>query len=208
MILSIQIGDKLYSLSIHARVSEMKTSVRGLEVVVGPDHRNMRSIDPGLFRGIGGVYVIQAANGLVKIGQSANVGTRYMEISTMAAEPCRLIGVIPCVDHLQVERELHEHFAAYRKHGEWFHLGANILVWLKGNFSDGIYAWDAFEAPRDIHQEADEMIMQNVMASRYAVTARNDEGFCPVCGEEVKPGATYCSKACKQAAYRFRKEQT
>lgn len=65
------------------------------------------------------VYFIEAANGLVKVGQSQSVTSRLEGLRTMSPIPLRLLGTVP--GGLELEQRLHRELAASRAHGEWFH---------------------------------------------------------------------------------------
>lgn len=65
------------------------------------------------------VYFFQArSGGAVKIGSTSNVRRRLGEVQTGHQEELRILGV--CRGGTRFEMELHERFAAYRLHGEWF----------------------------------------------------------------------------------------
>lgn len=64
------------------------------------------------------VYFIEAENGLIKIGYSANVALRLRALLTTSAAPLKLLGWLP--GDTQTERDLHDRFAYSRSHGEWF----------------------------------------------------------------------------------------
>lgn len=63
-------------------------------------------------------YFIQAGDGPVKIGSThGDPNRRLKELQTGSSEPLRLLGTL---DGAEWERELHERFAEWRLHGEWF----------------------------------------------------------------------------------------
>lgn len=68
---------------------------------------------------LAGVYFI-AGGGLVKIGRSVNVAQRLAAIQ--AASPVPVTVELVVAGSSRVEARLHEHFARYRRHGEWFDL--------------------------------------------------------------------------------------
>jgi hypothetical protein len=73
------------------------------------------------------VYAIEGA-GLVKIGRSVVPTYRLVALQSGSPVELKLRG---CVvgDH-RVERELHDRFAAYRRHGEWFSLSGIVADWV------------------------------------------------------------------------------
>lgn len=64
------------------------------------------------------VYFVEAENGLIKIGYSANVALRFRALLTTSAAPLKLLGWIPGTT--ATERDLHDKLEASRSHGEWF----------------------------------------------------------------------------------------
>ncbi len=65
------------------------------------------------------VYVVQADNGLIKIGSAFDIELRFDQIQCASPVPLRLAWW-----HLnggiKLEKWLHRHFRHYRSHGEWF----------------------------------------------------------------------------------------
>lgn len=57
--------------------------------------------------------------GMVKIGAASNPQNRLKELQTGSPEPLELVAVIRG-GGLKIEREMHELFAPFRSHGEWF----------------------------------------------------------------------------------------
>lgn len=65
------------------------------------------------------IYFIRAVNsGAIKIGVSNDPRRRLESMQTGSPEPLELLGVLP--GGVDEERRLHQRFAAYRIHGEWF----------------------------------------------------------------------------------------
>lgn len=75
------------------------------------------------------VYAIEGA-GLVKIGRA--VSPSYRMSTLQAGSPVKL-KFRGCVlgDH-RLERELHDRFSEYRRHGEWFSLVGIVADWVDG----------------------------------------------------------------------------
>lgn len=62
-------------------------------------------------------YIVKhPVTGLLKIGRSANAEGRIKSLETGAGAPLSTLALIPG----DVEQELHQRFAALRRHGEWF----------------------------------------------------------------------------------------
>lgn len=64
------------------------------------------------------VYVIQASNGAIKIGHSADPAQRIKTINLHSPLPCRLIAVLE--GKMKDELTFHRRFAEHRSHSEWF----------------------------------------------------------------------------------------
>lgn len=74
-------------------------------------------------------------DGLVKIGYSANVDRRMRQLRA------RLLAVMPGGPY--VEWQMHQLFAEYHAHGEWFHPGYGLVGFIEGlrddpEFSTGL----------------------------------------------------------------------
>src|SRR5262245_61294482 len=77
----------------------------------------------------GMVYVIHAqGTGRIKIGHSGNFGLRLSTLQTASPYPLVVVKKIRTADHATLEQQLHERFAAYRQHGEWFELPQDVLM--------------------------------------------------------------------------------
>lgn len=63
-------------------------------------------------------YVAPLDTNLVKIGVAAELPSRLRGIQTMSPVPLSLLAVEP--GNVDLERERHRQFAAFRQHGEWF----------------------------------------------------------------------------------------
>ncbi|MHC2481591.1 GIY-YIG nuclease family protein [Rhizobium leguminosarum] len=75
------------------------------------------------------VYAIEGA-GLVKIGRA--VAPEYRRVTLQSGSPVNLkLRGFVVGDH-RLERELHDRFAAYRRHGEWFSLIGIVAEWVDG----------------------------------------------------------------------------
>lgn len=75
------------------------------------------------------VYFIQGeATGLIKIGYSRNLLTRFSQLQTASADTLRLLARLR--GNQDRERELHARFAPWRKHGEWFEPAKPLLRYI------------------------------------------------------------------------------
>ena len=79
----------------------------------------------------GVVYLLQA-QGLqwIKIGWTANLERRLEGFRTASPLLLTLLRVIPTATPVALERQLHERYAAYRQHGEWFALPETLVAGL------------------------------------------------------------------------------
>jgi hypothetical protein len=64
------------------------------------------------------VYFIKRSNGLIKIGYSTNVDSRFRSLQNQAGERMQLLGKAP--GGRVLEKELHDLFKDLREIGEWF----------------------------------------------------------------------------------------
>lgn len=75
------------------------------------------------------VYAVEGA-GLVKIGRSVAPSFRMTMLQSGSPVKLKLRGWVTG-DH-RLERELHDRFSAYRRHGEWFALAGIVAEWVDG----------------------------------------------------------------------------
>ena len=70
------------------------------------------------------VYIIQDldVSGHVKIGRTKNPQQRFYDFGVKLPFEVGIIRVIPTLDAVKLERELHDKYAAKRTKGEWFSL--------------------------------------------------------------------------------------
>ena len=81
-------------------------------------------------RGPRSVYFIQPVDGgPIKIGIAAHVLGRLSGLQTGSPVELRVLGVIPGVRQ-SYEAELHERFAATRRHGEWFEPTPELMAFI------------------------------------------------------------------------------
>ena len=98
-----------------------------------PNHSNGRPVIPR----VSYVYATfsPAFPGLVKIGRSVNVRTRLSSGNTFSApQPHRAIAVAPTFNAKRDERLTHDHFAQFRRNGEFFEIShEDIISFLHSN---------------------------------------------------------------------------
>lgn len=76
------------------------------------------------------VYFIGAPSlGLVKIGYSEDLASRFTDLSVGSPVELRLLHVIP--GDVDDERALHKRFALYRVRGEWFRITGTLAAFLE-----------------------------------------------------------------------------
>lgn len=80
-----------------------------------------------------GIYYLQhaAKDGLIKIGVAQNVRHRVRAIQHMCPVQLRVLAVEPCEGTRDEEWEIHQRFAPYRRHGEWFYPGQELLAHIR-----------------------------------------------------------------------------
>ena len=78
------------------------------------------------------VYFIEAANGLIKIGRSTDPLRRLRGLQTGSPVQLRMVLVLTGLG-VADEMALHDRFAEYRSHGEWFHPGPDLIEFVRGS---------------------------------------------------------------------------
>lgn len=81
------------------------------------------------------VYFIQADNGLVKIGVSANLESRLATLQAMSPIPLTLCAWMH--GGFSLEQTLHDRFADCHSHGEWFKPNRDLEAYIKGVSNTG-----------------------------------------------------------------------
>lgn len=79
------------------------------------------------------VYLIQAANGLVKIGIAGDVHKRLNSLNTASPVELSIIFYFKPKDAAITENYLHGVFMDRRVKGEWFNLSNEDIDWIKEN---------------------------------------------------------------------------
>lgn len=95
-------------------------------------------------------------DGLIKIGYSASPSQRARSLKA------RLLAVMP--GGRRMERVMHGIFEEYRSHGEWFHPGTRLVVFMEALNSDST----RFELPGDDYRLAES---NRKMAAFHATAA-------------------------------------
>lgn len=78
----------------------------------------------------GVVYLLRYGNHC-KIGMTTDLRTRIQTINTSLTSKVELLHTIETNNHIDLERELHERFAAKRCNGEWFLLDEQDIEQIK-----------------------------------------------------------------------------
>lgn len=102
------------------------------------------------------VYFVYAkAVNLIKIGRSAEPERRLDELRLLSPVELEIIGLVD--GGSRREAELHQKFARYRSHGEWFYATPEIrqfawretilCLWGKGTEDDHAWARDYMDQP-------------------------------------------------------------
>jgi hypothetical protein len=75
------------------------------------------------------IYIVQADNGMLKIGVSTNPSARLAQLRTASAVPLTIayVGALRC-DGYTVEAEAHRTLAGYCQNGEWFNCPVDMAV--------------------------------------------------------------------------------
>lgn len=75
------------------------------------------------------IYVVEAQNGVLKIGSSAVPHERAATINQHSPVPCRLVAMWP--GDSGDESALHKQLAPYRSHCEWFRIEGPVAEFLE-----------------------------------------------------------------------------
>ena len=109
---------------------EVDTSLR--QPFKGMGHQTTFSSLPAPPDKTGYVYVLQADNGLCKIGKAKVLDKRVEQLEVQLPYDLELLVSIETDDRDSLEKELHEKFADKRKKGEWFDLTKEDIAYIKG----------------------------------------------------------------------------
>jgi hypothetical protein len=78
----------------------------------------------------GWIYLIEAENGLYKIGRSDDIEKRFGDLVNQSPVPLWLNHTIFCSNYARAETWLHHQFKQKRHHGEWFRLSEDEVEWI------------------------------------------------------------------------------
>lgn len=91
------------------------------------------------------IYAINAASGLTKIGRTRHPLKRLTTLQTGSPERLWLVACFSSPRVHRAEALLHQRYAKYRSHGEWFRLPLPEIEWLASltclTFGVGAEAW-------------------------------------------------------------------
>ena len=88
------------------------------------------------------IYVIQAENGVIKIGNAQNPFYRFQTLLFGSPLQLRLVAVLP--GDFRGERELHKRFEKSRRHNEWFAPDGDVLQFLAEVWGQGLGSVEDF----------------------------------------------------------------
>ena len=76
---------------------------------------------------IQGVYLIQAENGLIKIGKTTDINKRFVSLQSASPYELKLIGFIKTFNESELEASLHDKYKRKCIRGEWFKLDSQDI---------------------------------------------------------------------------------
>lgn len=79
----------------------------------------------------GYVYLLKSVTGFWKIGRTVNPKDRLKTFGVKLPFEVEYEHLIPCRDHIELERSLHKQFADKRVNGEWFDLSPEDIAVIK-----------------------------------------------------------------------------
>ena len=77
------------------------------------------------------VYLVAAANGLVKIGSASDIGKRISLLRCQSPVSVELVYMLKCTRAGAIERALHDKFRSQHDHGEWYRLSDDDIEEVK-----------------------------------------------------------------------------
>lgn len=80
------------------------------------------------------VYLIQAANGLTKIGVTNDIEQRFRTLNSGSPIDLKLLGCIGSSNARKLERKLHAYFNNKIVRHEWFNLSSEDINFIKENY--------------------------------------------------------------------------
>jgi len=89
-------------------------------------------LESRLQKRMGYVYLLQADNGLYKIGQSKVIDNRIKQLGLKLPYELNLVSTVLCLQYKELEAHLHERFADKHVRGEWFELDDADVEYIKG----------------------------------------------------------------------------
>jgi hypothetical protein len=124
--------DKLYAEYARAAARERQREVQRRQEVrqERQQKKSENRTNPGY------VYLVGADNGLYKIGRAKNVDDRVNFFGVKLPMKTWLVHSFYSDNYDKAEKQLHEHFAEQRNHGEWFNLSDADVEKIK-SLSDG-----------------------------------------------------------------------
>jgi repressor LexA len=124
------------------------------------------------------IYLIEAENGLIKVGRAITPGDRVKAVRTHSPILARLIAQWPGGE--AEEAALHVEFAEFRRHGEWFDSKGRFGSFAEGRRGLGV---DTIPAWGDL-----------IFAARREYWERRNYGRSNACGQRIKRGVEAAKK--------------
>lgn len=107
----------------------------------GEPVRTERYITPDGEPALGFIYVVEAENGLYKIGKSVNPSGRLCSLQVDSPIDLQMYKTMSTDDMATAELSLHVMFESRRVRGEWFRLGEDDLSFIEELGSFGMGRW-------------------------------------------------------------------
>ncbi len=109
------------------------------------------------------VYVVEAQNGMIKIGVSRSPNSRASACNLHSPIPTRLIAAWPAP--YRTERDIHNQYAKYRAHNEWFNCDGDMAIFVaavRGRGIDRVLDWSEIDGSTRAQRKASAIRKQSV----------------------------------------------
>jgi hypothetical protein len=121
--------------ALNERIAEMsKLSQDGTKILMQRLQQNLGVFRENIQGRNGVVYLLQADNGLVKIGKTVNFQRRFAMLNTQLPYALTVLWLIDCSDCCAIEASLHRRFLSKRVKGEWFLLSDEDIEQVKQEY--------------------------------------------------------------------------
>lgn len=127
---------QIYAMVHDGRLKSIRLGERGLRIEENSLNKYTNKVDNEIVmdqhNGKAVVYFIQAeTGGLIKIGHAMNINQRFKTIQNQCPVKLQLLTTISTTE--VSEQEMHEKFAPYRQHGEWFEPSIELVTFISKN---------------------------------------------------------------------------